>query len=643
MAHRFTRLLAPLLLFPLCVFPHRATARAVTEEDAARAAAAVIGRMESAEPLAWGAEVTASSLTCRSVGRGYLVSAADGRFALVAADDGDTPVLGYGSTAGAGSIPAALRALLSSVPGAYPPAGASGWETVPQLLATAHHQEAPYNNNCPYYTRDDGMVSGARCVVGCVATAMEQIVTYYRRPVTLLDTLHGWETAHYKVGDALPGEMVDTRLILGNYDTEAYTDAQADAVARLSYYLGLAAHMGWGETSSGASSARLVEPLQRAFGYKYARRIDSYDYTPADYWNLIAAEIAARRPVYYAGSTMQTSGHAFVLDGLDADGFLHVNWGDGGAYDGYFRLDVLCASQPAAARKDEYVGSGYFCNQEAIVCCPDEVADQLPAALERTGREIAVENVAFPVQPMTGRLTEVRVTLRNTADTPLTTSFALLQNLPADTALMEQASWLAMTGCTLAAGESCTLSLHAKLTASGAVLLSLTPDGEQTIWSETLDVAAGGEQALSVSEPEISFPDNTTASVSLRVANTSAAERAAERFVYDLVEDGTTMGDNYTHYLYLAPEESVADNVAFRGLTPGRGYTLNIRQPWPVVRTAHFTMPAAAGIAAPSAATPGGAGTPVWYNIAGQRVAAPAQPGVYLRRDGRGAAVKVMR
>lgn len=74
--------------------------------------------------------------------------------------------------------------------------------------------------------------------------------------------------------------------------------------------------------------------------------LDSYKYNPVAYWNFLAQELIARRPIYYSGSAMNLEGHAFVLDGLDANGLFHVNWGYYGSYDGYFRLDVLAVKAP---------------------------------------------------------------------------------------------------------------------------------------------------------------------------------------------------------------------------------------------------------------------------------------------------------
>ena len=59
---------------------------------------------------------------------------------------------------------------------------------------------------------------------------------------------------------------------------------------------------------------------------------------------MLADEISAGRPILYCGySYTQGSlgGHAFVFDGVDANGLFHVNWGWGGSGDGFFRVSLL--------------------------------------------------------------------------------------------------------------------------------------------------------------------------------------------------------------------------------------------------------------------------------------------------------------
>ena len=138
---------------------------------------------------------------------------------------------------------------------------------VEPLLKSIRHQEPPFNGLCPYYTNDKGQTSSERCIVGCVATCLEQVLSYYRYPEALIDTIHGWTTDHYEIADVMPGTRIDWPNILDDYRS-GYTDEQARAVAELSYYCGMAVHMNWGLNSSGANLWRAFDPLWRVFDYK---------------------------------------------------------------------------------------------------------------------------------------------------------------------------------------------------------------------------------------------------------------------------------------------------------------------------------------------------------------------------------------
>lgn len=562
--------------------------------------------------------------------RAYLFTT-NNAFLLVAKNDDDPAVLGYGFNTQGDTLPAPLSSLLQAQPTFryYPPQGAE-WRAVSPLLTTVRHQQAPYNNLCPYYKHSNGTLGETRCVVGCVATAMEQILTYYRREYVLADTLHGWENEHYTIADILPGEKIDSRLILDNYDGVQASEESIDAVARLSYYLGVAAHMQWSESSSGAYSSSLAEPLKNVFNLPYVNYLDSYRYDPSAYWIYLAGEIMAGRPVYYAGSIMRGGGHAFVLDGLDTDGLFHVNWGYGGEYDGYYRLDVLAHTQPEADRKTTFTEAGFFCNQEAITVCPDPITDAAPPdTLSRTGREIVIEKANFVQQPATGCATRVELIVRNTSEKNLTTPFALLQGAPSDTALIEQADFVAYTGRTLAAGQRDTLLVDANFTTAGEAVLRITPDGEQVIFSQNIVVEEGGTKEIDTDVPVITCSDSTTAVVTQTFRNASATDRAAQFFEYDILDNLTQASRSIILYIYLQPLEEKTEQVALNGLSPGHSYTFRLRRRWPIVQTVDFAMPAPQGIAQPLST-----GGPVtWFTIDGRRIERPTSPGVYLKGE----------
>ena len=185
----------------------------------------------------------------------YVFGTRDGEFVIMAADDRLPEVLAYGCAL-TDEMPEPVRAFRESLArcqGHTLPAPAHHVPIAPLLGEMVRHQKDPFNCHCPYYRNDQGEWSEERCVVGCVATAMEEVMTYHQRTVTLRDTLKGWETDHYAVADILPGASVDTRQILPQYNEGAYTEEQADAVARLSYWLGVACHMNWGTGESGAN------------------------------------------------------------------------------------------------------------------------------------------------------------------------------------------------------------------------------------------------------------------------------------------------------------------------------------------------------------------------------------------------------
>ena len=570
------------------------------------------------------------------------------RFVLVGKSTAGPAVLGYGSLPTTGKMPPALRAMLARPAAsattaaarsasAYPPLGTHSWQPVAPLLTTIRGQGAPYNRACPLYHAPDGHYYPT--LVGCVATAMEQIITYHRAPVVLADTLKGWATDAYEVGDVMPGAQVDTRLILDDYahladpsrPLTSDEEAAVDAVARLSFYLGMACHMSWGFGSSGASSYRLVEPLRRVFGYKYVHHLDSYEYAPAAYWNFIAAEVAARRPVYYAGSVMEGGGHAFVIDGIDEDGLFHVNWAYDGHYDGYYRLDVLCYPQPEAERSDETTEGGFFCNQECIAFAPDSVADAfVPDTLGRTGVEVRIDTMVVAANPLTGCHTPIRLFLTNTTVRALTTPFALLINAPTDTALFVQADWAALTGSTIEAHASDTLTVWVKFATAGRQLLSVTADGEQILRQTEVDVAEGGSTSFTRGEPSFAYPAPGCVTISQPMAN-ATTERAAVKLYLCVQEEDSPMEWEHISYLSLPAQTDSLIVETFRGLLPGHTYLYLLRERWPATLTRTFTMPLDAGV---EQETADAEGPEEWFTLDGRRIDHPDRRGIYLRRRG---------
>ncbi len=200
-------------------------------------------------------------------------------------------------------------------------------------------QTYPYNKKCPNNS-----------VTGCVATAMAQIMCYYRYPSV------GTGTFHY----AGPSGVFDVDIsktpfdwnnILHDYRRNSYTTAQADAVATLMLACGVSVNMNYDTGGSGAYSKEVRGALVNNFYYHSdARYLEANPQPNYEDWLWAMAEnFDAGRPIYYSGTSVETGGHAFVLDGYHGDYknggvrdvLVHVNWGWDGSSNGWYYLDVL--------------------------------------------------------------------------------------------------------------------------------------------------------------------------------------------------------------------------------------------------------------------------------------------------------------
>lgn len=204
----------------------------------------------------------------------------------------------------------------------------------PLLGSIAWNQTAPYNNQCPVWNGKD------HAATGCVATAMAQVMAYYKHPATLQADIPSYTYRNTLTTEAIPhGEAYDWENMLPRYANGAYTEAQADAVAKLMFHCGAAVQSKYG-SSTGANVT--PEHLAKFFGYDPDLMQGVYRAgVTLDKWiGLLDGELQARRPILYAGSN-GNGGHQFVLDGCDENGLYHINWGWGGDDNGYFDINIL--------------------------------------------------------------------------------------------------------------------------------------------------------------------------------------------------------------------------------------------------------------------------------------------------------------
>lgn len=206
----------------------------------------------------------------------------------------------------------------------------------PLLGDIAWNQETPYNKMCPKY---EGSKLSA---TGCVATAMAQVMMYYKYPKELKADIPAYTTAtnKLKVNAISKGEKYDWDNMLPTYTEGEYNTTQADAVAKLMFHCGAAVQMDYGD-----SSGALLRPedMSTYFGYDADLLQEVYRsvYTLAEWKKILDRELEAKRPIIYGGVRSYERGHQFVCDGSDGEGLYHINWGWSGDSDGYFDITLL--------------------------------------------------------------------------------------------------------------------------------------------------------------------------------------------------------------------------------------------------------------------------------------------------------------
>lgn len=259
----------------------------------------------------------------------------------------------------------------------------------PLLRNIEWDQTSPYNNMCPRY--DSVHVAAT----GCVATAMAQVMAYYKYPKQLKADIPGyvnrWNGIPMEIPTITREEGVyDWDNMLPKYNKEANaTQQQKDAVAKLMYHCGAAVKMSYGPESAASVSA---SKLAKYFGYDADLMMDlSRSTFSLDKWmQIIDTELAAGRPVLYSGQASD-GGHQFICDGKDGEGLYHINWGWSGSQNGYFDLSLLNPEKGGTGSGSSTEGYNRLCSM-TIGIAPDNGVVDAPLA---TVPDIKAMNYGF--------------------------------------------------------------------------------------------------------------------------------------------------------------------------------------------------------------------------------------------------------
>ena len=303
-------------------------------------------------------------------------------FVIVSGDDNAIPVIGYSTesyfdandrgitgitdwiTSSAAKIhyvvtnhvlaDATIRNLWTSYAHGINPQSTRG-ATIGPLLTTTWNQVPYYNALCPPAAVPSNSIH--KSVTGCVATAMAQIMKYWNYPAK------GTGTHSYSPPSTAGG--VNYGTLSTDFTRPLYWSAMPNNVTSntspvdsLMYELGVAVNMNYDTSGSGAfvltsetygfaPSSQSVYPTNFYYNPNTLQGVHLSQYSTAAWITLMENEINAGRVVQYEGTDPSAGGHTWVMDGYEPQtggDYLHMNWGWGGANNGWFSVTNLATT-----------------------------------------------------------------------------------------------------------------------------------------------------------------------------------------------------------------------------------------------------------------------------------------------------------
>jgi hypothetical protein len=181
------------------------------------------------------------------------------------------------------------------------------------LLDCEWHQDAPYNNYCPYQWCSN--TGNGRAPAGCSAIACSQILKYWSWPP-------GFDWEH-----------------IPNYVTTDSSEIVQNAVADLCYTVGASFPTDYDCDGSGALQGTPAQALHSFLGFSMNATALREFYSINAWFNMIKDQINNNRPIYY--DFFNT--HSIVIDGYDniipEDIWVHANYGWADTCNWWYWLD----------------------------------------------------------------------------------------------------------------------------------------------------------------------------------------------------------------------------------------------------------------------------------------------------------------
>lgn len=188
------------------------------------------------------------------------------------------------------------------------------------LLATNWNQTSPYNNSCPLDPN-----TGNRCLVGCTAVALGQILNYWNCRVFPDSTRTYYPNGYFT--NPLTVNFYNQNYNWGNMTTVP------SVTAEFLYHCGVAIQVNYSDSATGGASNNVKLAMENNFGFQTSGLKSKSSYSTSTWINMLKTDIDAGRPIYYDGTNTTVSpyiSHAWVIDGYKTSNEFHCNWGWGG-------------------------------------------------------------------------------------------------------------------------------------------------------------------------------------------------------------------------------------------------------------------------------------------------------------------------
>lgn len=299
----------------------------------------------------------------------FVFNVGDHAFVIIAGDDAHRPVIGYSdeSSFDVSNIPPALAYYLDGVAecmlqlrhSVATPDVATEWNSILQhghlisrnggrgtgyFCQTKWNQDYPYNCCCP----EDPAGSGGHTYVGCLATAMSQLMRFWAYP----SKGNGSHCYYHEDYGQICADFGNTDYDWDNMPnvlSSNSSEAEKLATGTLCFHCGVTIDMGYGPDGSGGASGPIPGVMHTYFNYCDAIvQLSRNDFETETWKTMVREQFDMGWPMYYGGC--QDGGcHAFVCDGYDDNDMFHFNLGWGGSSDGWYLIDDAPYTHPADA------------------------------------------------------------------------------------------------------------------------------------------------------------------------------------------------------------------------------------------------------------------------------------------------------